>query len=101
MDNKLTLSKNYVLLLQEIKQKFQHSRLRAAISVNKELLQFYWEVGNLIIQKQESSSWGDKLYENLSRDLTNSFPGTKGFSKTNLKNMKLFASSYTAEQISS
>lgn len=99
MNNNLALNKSYISLLEEIKQTFQQSRLKAAIVVNRELLQFYWEVGNLIIQKQQQSSWGDKLYDNLSKDLIKSFPGTKGFSKTNLKNMKLFALNYRREQI--
>ncbi|MBY0542704.1 MAG: hypothetical protein K2P75_04830 [Sphingobacteriaceae bacterium] len=66
MNNNLALNKSYISLLEEIKQTFQHSRLKAAIVVNRELLQFYWEVGNLIIQKQQQSSWGDKL--KFSRD---------------------------------
>ena len=71
MNNNLALNKSYISLLEEIKQTFQQSRLKAAIVVNRELLQFYWEVGNLIIQKQQQSSWGDKLYDNLSKDLIN------------------------------
>ena len=97
---KLSSDKEYTSLLHEIKRKFKESQLKAAISVNTELIKFYWYVGNIIIQKQEKSSWGDKLYETLAKDLGNSFPGTKGFSKTNLKNMKMFAAYYKEEEIS-
>jgi predicted nuclease of restriction endonuclease-like (RecB) superfamily len=88
------LDKNYIVLLNEIKSRLKVSQLKATISVNKELLKFYWEVGTLIIEQQEKKKWGDKLFERLSRDLTAGFPGTKGFSITNLKSMRNFASHY-------
>nr|WP_238585955.1 DUF1016 N-terminal domain-containing protein [Legionella nautarum] len=46
------------------------------------------------MQKQKKSKWGEKLFEVLSNDLRRAFPNTEGFSKTNLKNMRLFAKSY-------
>lgn len=90
----LQLDKDYKQLLTDIKSRLQRSQMRAAISVNHELIQFYWEVGGLIIEQQGKSEWGDKLFETLSNDLSKSFPNSKGFSKTNLKNMRTFASHY-------
>lgn len=88
------LDEGYRQLLKEIKSCLQKSQLRAAMAVNRELIQFYWEVGRLIIERQKETKWGDKLFEALSSDLSESFPGTKGFSKTNLKNMRSFAAHY-------
>jgi hypothetical protein len=87
----LYLDENYEQLLVEIKPRLRRAQLRAAISVNRELIQFYWEVGRLIEERQKNFQWGDKLFGTLSCDLTNSFPDSKGFSKTNLKNMRTFA----------
>lgn len=84
----------YLNLLQEIKSRLKKAQLRAAIVVNHELIAFYWEVGRLIAERQENSQWGGKLFETLSEDLRSSFPDTEGFSKTNLKNMRLFFKHY-------
>lgn len=86
--------KHYNNLLSEIKVRLKKAQLRAAIVVNHELIQFYWEVGKLIIESQEKAKWGDKLFDVLSSDLRKLFPNTDGFSKTNLKYMRLFARHY-------
>lgn len=84
----------YANLLAEIKSKMHSARFRAAIAVNHELIQFYWEVGKLILERQEQAKWGDKLFDALAKDLKIAFPDTKGFSKTNLISMRLFAEHY-------
>jgi len=96
----LQSDEHYQNLLNEIKSRLKKSQLRAAISVNHELIQFYWEVGKLIIERQEKSKWGDRLFEMLANDLRRSFPNTEGFSKTNLKNMRLFAKHYPESEFS-
>ncbi len=65
-----------------------HSQLKAAVKVNQELLELYWHLGAQIVVRQESSSWGEKLLEQLSSDLMVSFPDMKGFSVRNLKYMR-------------
>lgn len=93
-DSKLQLDKQYKNLLAEIKTRLKKAQLRAAIAVNRELIQFYWEIGKLLIERQEQAKWGEKLFDILAEDLRHSFPHTEGFSKTNLKNMRLFAKHY-------
>lgn len=90
----------YKNLLEEIKSKLRVAQLRATIAVNVELIHFYWEIGTLILSKEQHSKWGDKLYDVLAHDLSASFPGTKGFSKTNLKYMRLFAFHYPQAEFS-
>ena len=107
MNNKVAIARTdpiyidsyYKNLLQDIKSRLHVSQMRAAIKVNTELLHFYWDVGNLILEHQKIAKWGDKIFEALSFDLTNSFPNTKGFSKTNLKNMRMFAMHYDRIEI--
>ena len=67
----------------------------AIIAVNSEMLQFYWELGAEIVEKQKSSSWGDRLLPQLSRDLSAEFPEMKGFSVSNLKYMRQWFLFYT------
>jgi predicted nuclease of restriction endonuclease-like (RecB) superfamily len=58
--------------------------IKAAIKVNTELLDLYWQLGKKIIAKQNESNWGDGIIEQLSKDLTAVFPGIRGFSRANL-----------------
>lgn len=71
--------------LNTIKQRIVSVRLRMALAANRELIQFYWELGALIARKQAQSHWGDKLINQLSRDLQKDFPDLKGLSTSNLK----------------
>jgi len=57
------------LVLKELKDKIQHARVRAALSVNKELLQTYWDIGSVILQQQKLEGWGTKVIERLAKDL--------------------------------
>ncbi|MCX7115038.1 MAG: PDDEXK nuclease domain-containing protein [Gammaproteobacteria bacterium] len=90
----LQVDEAYQSLLQEIKVRLKKAQLRAAIVVNHELIQFYWDIGKLIIETQEQAKWGNKLFEVLANDLRHSFPNTEGFSTRNLYNMRQFAMHY-------
>jgi len=76
---------DYQLWLTSIKSKFQNSQIKAAVAVNKELLNFYWELGADIVEKQKKTNWGSKFLQQLSIDLQKEFPTVKGFSKRNLE----------------
>ena len=47
-------------------------------------MEFYWQLGGEIIEKQKSAQWGDGFLNQLSQDLTTEFPDVKGFSRRNL-----------------
>jgi predicted nuclease of restriction endonuclease-like (RecB) superfamily len=68
-----------------LKQKVRSAQLKAAVKVNVELLQLYWDLGADIAGRQTQSSWGDGFLTHLSRDLISEFPDMKGFSKRNLE----------------
>jgi len=61
----LQINAGYKTFLQDVKNKIKIARLQVALSVNQELIQFYWELGKMIIHKQKRSDWGDKLIEAL------------------------------------
>jgi predicted nuclease of restriction endonuclease-like (RecB) superfamily len=60
------------------------AQIKAAIKVNYELLNLYWELGKEISEKQKKTNWGESLIDQLSKDLSKAFPGVKGFSRANL-----------------
>lgn len=79
------ISSEYKEWLSQIKQKFQSSQIKASIQVNSTLLEFYWNLGNEIVEKQKNSTWGSGFLQQLSNDLIAEFPDVKGFSKRNLE----------------
>lgn len=86
--------KGYKDLLGEIKKKVKSAQLKAAVAVNKELIQLYWEIGSSVLEKQETEGWGSKVIEKLAKDLRSSFPDMKGFSPRNIQYMVTFAREY-------
>ena len=93
----LQISKEYQDWLKSIKDKVSTARVRAALAANKELIQFYFELGKMISEQEANASWGDKLLTQLSKDLSNEFPDVKGFSTTNLKYCRKFYQFYQSE----
>lgn len=87
--------KNYLLTLEDIKQKIKTAQIKAHLSVNKEMLILYWQIGKAILEKQEKEGWGAKITRKLSEDLGKAFPNMKGFSYTNVRYMQRFAENYS------
>lgn len=80
-----------------IKTTIQSAQIKASVMVNQELLKLYWNLAQMIIEKQESSSWGDGILENISKDLKREFPNLKGFSKRNLELMRKWYKYWNSE----
>ncbi|HEX2956561.1 MAG TPA: PDDEXK nuclease domain-containing protein [Chitinispirillaceae bacterium] len=81
----LRTDKAYAVWLKELKNKIRSVQIKAAVQVNTEMLNFYWDLGAEIVEKQASTSWGDGFLSLLSKDLTAEFPEMKGFSERNLR----------------
>ncbi len=88
------LPTNYNEFLKELKLRVSNSRLKAARSVNTELLLLYHYIGTEIVNRMKNDGWGSKVIERLSRDLKIAFPEMKGFSPRNLGYMRKFAEEY-------
>lgn len=72
-----------------IKNLIEQSKNRVYKTVNTEMINLYWNIGKIIVEKQEGhnrAKYGDYLIESLSIQLTNEFG--KGFSTRNLKRMR-------------
>ena len=89
-----TKDQSYTILLQSLKTEIRQARIRAHLSVNKEMISLYWKIGNQILTKQQVEGWGAKVIENISKDLRQEFPEMKGLSSRNLVYMQTFAKAY-------
>jgi DUF1016 N-terminal domain len=55
--------KGYAALLAELKQRIDSARLRAALSVNRELVLLYWSIGRDILARLSAEGWGAKVID--------------------------------------
>ncbi len=94
-----TDNSEYLNWVAKLKSKIQSAQLKAAVSVNKELLLLYWYLGKSIYLKVSESNWGTSVVEQLSKDLKNEFPNQKGFSRSNLFSMKQWFEFYSTSNI--
>ncbi len=85
---------NYPKLLKDVRTAIITARTRAIKVINRELIQLYWEIGELIVQRQEQEGWGKSVVEKLSKDLCVEIPDSKGYSTQNLWYMRQFYLTY-------
>ena len=98
MSNNL-VPEGYAELLESLKARIANARIKAALSVNRELIMLYWEIGGIILERQKKQSWGTKVIEQLAYDLRREFPEMKGLSRANLFYIRAFAEAYPNKQI--
>ncbi|MEM9218513.1 MAG: PDDEXK nuclease domain-containing protein [Cyanobacteria bacterium P01_F01_bin.150] len=91
---KKALPDDYPEFLNELKLRIKARQLSAALAINRELIELYWEIGQQIVQRQESSEWGDSILSQIERDLKQDLPNIKGFSRRNLYRMRLMYLTY-------
>jgi predicted nuclease of restriction endonuclease-like (RecB) superfamily len=89
----------YDEFLATLKERIRSAQVRAAVSVNRELVLLYWQIGRDIIERQEREGWGTRVIDRLAADLRAAFPGQQGFSPRNLKYMKRFAEEWPDRSI--
>ncbi|MCK5685471.1 DUF1016 family protein [bacterium] len=89
----------YKLWVKELKGLIQRSQIKASISVNRELLQLYWNIGKSIFEKSSTEKWGTSVVEQLSKDLKALFPTQHGFSRSNLFSMKKWFGFYNSSNL--
>ncbi|MEI8321280.1 MAG: PDDEXK nuclease domain-containing protein [Alphaproteobacteria bacterium] len=88
----MTLDKSYKNYIEVLKREIVTARIKASLSVNKELIILYWKIGTHILTMQEKEGWGAKVIEQVSGDLLREFPEMRGLSSRNLKYMRAFSS---------
>jgi predicted nuclease of restriction endonuclease-like (RecB) superfamily len=89
------LDTSYTNWLIELKTKLRSAQSKAALAVNSLLIEFYWDLGKSIAEKE--NIWGSKLIEQVAKDLQAAFPEMKGLSSSNLKYCKRFYVFYQSQ----
>jgi predicted nuclease of restriction endonuclease-like (RecB) superfamily len=89
----------YAAVLDELKNRIQSERLRVTLAANSAMVLMYWDIGKVILGRQERQGWGAKVIDRLSYDLKNAFPDMSGFSPRNLKYMRTFAEAWPEREI--
>jgi len=92
--NAAGLPADYPALLESLKVRVQQAQTKAMLSVNRELVQLYWDIGRLIFERQEQAGWGQSVLERLADDLQKALPGVGGFSRSNVFRMRAFFLAY-------
>ena len=93
------LPKDYAQWLSDLKARINQAQQRATLSVNRELIKLYWQIGKDILARQGAQGWGAKVIDRLALDLRTSFPEMKGFSRANLLYMRAFAQAWPDPEI--
>ena len=88
------LNKNYSEAIRAIKSAILKSRYRAAALVNREMLSLYYGIGKYISENSRTGFWGTGAINTISERLQQELPGLRGFSATNMKNMRLFSEAW-------
>lgn len=90
MSQLIKIDKNYAKWIEGLSSRFRNMQIKAATKVNQEMLMFYWSLGKDIVEMNAEGTWGSGLLKNLSLDLKERLPDSKGFSETNLDYMRRF-----------
>lgn len=98
-ESRLAVSPEYGPFLEQLKDRIRSAQMRAAVSVNQELVLLYWHIGQQILTAQQAQGWGARVIERISNDLRHEFPSMKGFSRSNLLYMRAFAEAWPDEAI--
>jgi predicted nuclease of restriction endonuclease-like (RecB) superfamily len=84
----------YSDLLGDIKARIRQAQIKATLSANAEMILMYWDIGQMILERQQREGWGAAVIPRLSRDIRNDLPEEKGFSERNIKRMLRFYREY-------
>jgi predicted nuclease of restriction endonuclease-like (RecB) superfamily len=96
---KTEMPAEYAAVLSELKKRIQSERLRVTLAANSAMVLLYWDIGKVILDRQDRQGWGAKVIDRLSYDLKNAFPDMSGFSPRNLKYMRKFAEAWPEREI--
>lgn len=92
------LPEDYAAALKTLKGLVREAQLRAQQVVNSAMIELYWNIGRTILERQANESWGSKVLDRLARDLRAEFPHMRGFSRTNVYNMRAFAAAWNGPE---
>ena len=88
------LDQDYKQWIAELSSRYRKSQIKAAVKVNQEMLQFYWELGRDIVEMHIEERWGEGVIRLLAEDLKKAIPNVGGLSRTNIYYAKKFYLTY-------
>jgi hypothetical protein len=74
MSQAAMLPAGYAEWIADVKLRIRATQQRAALAVNKELLQLYWQIGRDILDQQAAAGWGTGILSRIEADLRVEFP---------------------------
>lgn len=78
----------FATFLNEVKDRIREAQYQALRTANRHLIDLYWNLGRMIVARQEAHGWGKSVVERLAGELQKEFPGRQGFSSRNLWKMR-------------
>ena len=91
---KSSLLSHYGELLKDVKQRISSAQVKAFRGLNRELIKLYWDIGQMIVERQFKYGWGKSIVERLSVDLRSELKAVCGYSVQNLWYMRQFYLEY-------
>jgi len=98
MPKKISIPEDYKKTFEGIKTRIRSTQYEALKAVNRELIALYWDIGRIIVSRQQGGGWGKSLVERLGLDLRQKFPGISDFSARNILYMRRFYLCYHNNQ---
>ena len=89
--------RDFAAAVKDIKLAILQARAKAAHLANAEALKLYFFVGGYISKKTRNAKWGSGAIDALSNQLQVELPGLRGFTPTNIKNMRVFFEAWAME----
>lgn len=86
----MTTDPEYLSWIAELKRRYKATQIKAAVSVNSAMIEFYWNLGKDISAKYAEASLGNEFYVRVSSDLKAALPNASGLSPQNLKYCSYF-----------
>ena len=81
---------NYAIAVKTIKTAILQGQYAAAKGTNRIQLATYFAIGKYISMNSRHGFWGKGAIETISEQLRRELPGLRGYSPSNMKNMRLF-----------
>lgn len=86
----MNINQNYIEAVKTIKEAILRSQYRAVAAVNKDQLSLYYGIGRYVSENSRKGFWGKGAIEQIASMLQKELPGLRGFSASNIKNMRIF-----------
>ena len=93
--NEIEKTPEYFAWIGELKKRYRSTQIKASVSVNSALLEFYWLLGKDIGERYPASKLGNQFYKILSADLKMDIPNASGLSPSSLKYSGYFYKLYS------